>query len=385
MLGPSAPPGPVGLRIVGLLRLTSWTFSAVGQWPARRVFEALPDWIPSRRQSACCSSFLTFAAPSRTARWGPSDVGRGCAARSLWRGPGVFDESTTSVPRHGGRRADSLGVCQCAVLPARCSQRSPPPSTWTLDGLPDFGVSKRFPPSQAGLEASLQAGSFGPELVASPRPAVGLPLETGGRLPGPPTHAALVVPPDFSGSIRPSPCGLVASRSRSWGSRGFSAPTVIWWPVGGINPATRPAPVGLSSPTCLLPFEAFPLHAAIRYRPVIRRSPCVTLSAVLTDVGVLHPALAVCQSPPPFTVGLALSPLVPRSPGCPVTHPVKGGCGQPFDLVSATSRLCAASRSVASPACCHPGFARCSLGLLTRRPEGLQVLFSRQRPFRSNA
>lgn len=109
MLGPSAPPGPVGLRIVGLLRSTSWTFSAVGQWPARRVFEALPDWIPSRRQSACCSSFLTFAAPSRTARWGPSDVGRGCAARSLRRGPRVFDESTTSVPRHGGGELTLLG------------------------------------------------------------------------------------------------------------------------------------------------------------------------------------------------------------------------------------------------------------------------------------
>ncbi len=286
----------------------------------RRVFEALPDWVPSRRQSACCSSFLTFAAPSRTARWGPSDVGRGCAARSLRRGPGVFDESTTSVPRHGGRRADSLGVCQCAVLPARCSQRSPPPSTWTLDGLPDFGVSRRVPPSQAGLEASLPADSLGPPPVASPRPAVGLPVESGGGRPGPPTHAALVVPPDFSGSIRPSPCGLVASRSRSWGSRGFSAPTVLWLSVGGINPATRPAPAGSPPPRASYPSKLSPCTqpSACARRSEDPRAPRCRPSSPMSGIAfrlspsanLRHRSRAAC----PLAVGPEASRLSSHTP-----------------------------------------------------------------------
>jgi hypothetical protein len=74
----------------------------------------------------------------------------------------------------------------------------------------------------------------------------------------PPAPSALVVPPDFDGLLRASPCGLVASRSRPWGSSRFQTPVADReWDMG-ISHATRGASTGDLFPGTLDPSKLFP-------------------------------------------------------------------------------------------------------------------------------
>lgn len=129
-----------------------------------------------------------------------------------------------------------------------------------------------------------------------------------------------------------------------------------------LPPARRP-PRGLRDPKIPTPGVSDHPHRCRGFAACFRRLPT---------------SATVHGWPCPLVVG-------PEAFRLSLTHPVKGGCGQSFRFSSSTSRLFSASRSVASPGCCHPGSARCSLGLFTSLPEGFKVCFSRQRPFRSDA
>jgi hypothetical protein len=74
----------------------------------------------------------------------------------------------------------------------------------------------------------------------------------------PPAPSVLVVPPDFDGLLRASPCGLVASRSRPWGSSRFQTPaTDREWDMG-ISHATRGASARDLFPGTHDPSKPFP-------------------------------------------------------------------------------------------------------------------------------
>jgi len=74
----------------------------------------------------------------------------------------------------------------------------------------------------------------------------------------PPAPSALVVPPDFDGLLRALPCGLVASRSRPWGSSRFQTPAADReWDMG-ISHATRGASARDPSPGTHDPSKRFP-------------------------------------------------------------------------------------------------------------------------------
>jgi hypothetical protein len=130
----------------------------------------------------------------------------------------------------------------------------------------------------------------------------------------PPAPSALVVPPDFDGLLRASPCGLVASRSRPWGSSRFQTPAADREWFMGISHATRGASAGDPFPGTLDPSKLFPCTQPSSGQRVLRlhlsltpASPTILLLLARPDLSS-SPRLASW----PFTVGLPLSPLLPR-------------------------------------------------------------------------
>lgn len=170
---------------------------------------------------------MTFVAPSRTApkwppRWAsvcgshllvaPTSVNGGQlhALRELplMGLPGVtsrrvgtdLSRSTVSSPSTYTPRGLSKHACSSF---SRCRPRAAPKVSVTLH---HHEINRcRAWRSTVPLCSSSEAG-------APVRPA---------EVATPAAHTALVVSHDFSGSIRASRCGFVASRSRSWGSHGF--------------------------------------------------------------------------------------------------------------------------------------------------------------------
>lgn len=173
--------------------------------------------------------------------------------------------------------ASSLGVAGCDIDPSLVPARAlhvPPPSTYAPRGLSDvlarspsvsetrsrlrWGRCSRScaPGARRGRSSCLLPGrgrGRSPKQAARPVARLRGGLRQGGATSAPSRPAgacqpaartARVVSHDFSGSIRASRCGLVASRSRSWGSPGFRAGRPASTSPRGINPSSpwrRPA------------------------------------------------------------------------------------------------------------------------------------------------
>jgi hypothetical protein len=182
---------------------------------------------------------VAFASPSRTAIWWPtfSDVGVRLACRV--RTPGGVDFHRRPLVQ---QRASSHGVAKEQHSAARngfvpvipLHRHQPCASAPTFIGPARYARSRQ---PVGCLAASCAAGQ------GSARP---------------PAPSVLVVPPDFDGLLRASPCGLVASRSRPWGSSRFQTPAADREWFMGISHATRGASTGDPFPGTLDPSKLFP-------------------------------------------------------------------------------------------------------------------------------
>jgi hypothetical protein len=128
----------------------------------------------------------------------------------------------------------------------------------------------------------------------------------------PPAPSVLVVPPDFDGLLRASPCGLVASRSRPWGSSRFQTPAADReWDMG-ISHAIRGASAGGPFPGTHDPSKPFPCTQPSYGCGATEIAPSPFVDARLTDHSA-PPEARLLWAPRlaswPFTVGPTLSPL----------------------------------------------------------------------------
>jgi hypothetical protein len=100
----------------------------------------------------------------------------------------------------------------------------------------------------------------------------------------PPAPSVLVVPPDFDGLLRTSPCGLVASRSRPWGSSRFQIPAADReWDMG-ISHATRGASARDLFPGTHNPSKPFPCTQPSYACGATEIAPSPFVDARLTDL-----------------------------------------------------------------------------------------------------
>jgi hypothetical protein len=182
---------------------------------------------------------VAFASPSRTAIWWPtfSDVGVRLACRV--RTPGGVDFHRRPLVQ---QRASSHGVAKEQHSAARngfvpvipLHRHQPCASAPTFIGPARYARSRQ---PVGCLAASCAAGQ------GSARP---------------PAPSVLVVPPDFDGLLRASPCGLVASRSRPWGSSRFQTTAADrGWDMG-ISHAIRGASARDLFPGTHDPSKPFP-------------------------------------------------------------------------------------------------------------------------------
>jgi hypothetical protein len=128
----------------------------------------------------------------------------------------------------------------------------------------------------------------------------------------PPAPSVLVVPPDFDGLLRASPCGLVASRSRPWGSSRFQTPAADReWDMG-ISHAIRGASARDPFPGTHDPSKRFPCTQPSSGCGATEIAPSPFVDARLTDHSA-PPEARLLWAPRlaswPFTVGPTLSPL----------------------------------------------------------------------------
>jgi hypothetical protein len=198
----------------------------------------------------------------------------------------------------------------------------------------------------------------------------------------PPAPSVLVVPPDFDGLLRASPCGLVASRSRPWGSSRFRIPVADREWNMGISHATRGASARDPFPGTHDPSKPFPCtQPSDRQRAT---EIAAHLSLTPASPTLLLPLEGPDHSGPPrlasgpFTARLPLSPLPLRLrsaasvcsiSACQSLFRDSFKCRWDADLRSAawrsrsTSGSCSAYRSVAPAWRFRRAGARCFHGL----------------------
>jgi hypothetical protein len=196
----------------------------------------------------------------------------------------------------------------------------------------------------------------------------------------PPAPSVLVVPPDFDGLLRASPCGLVASRSRPWGSSRFQTPAADReWDMG-ISHATRGASARDLLPGTHDPSKLFPCTQPSYQCGATEVTPSPFVDARLTDPSAPLKAtgsLQVTEARIRAVHGRA-SPLAVAAP------PVHRFCHRSFGkllraLFRAGHRRCAwrshstsgsssTYRSVAPARRCRQTCARCFHGLSALHP-----------------
>jgi hypothetical protein len=237
---------------------------------------------------------MAFASPSRTAnRWPTiSDVGVRLAHRG--RASGGVDFHRRPLVQ---RRASSLGVCQSTARAAR-------------NGVVLVSPLHRHGPCASALIFIRPARS-----VRSSQPVgcLAASCAAGQGSARPPAPSVLVVPPDFDGLLRTSPCGLVASRSRPWGSSRFQTPAADReWDMG-ISHAIRGASARDPFPGTHDPSKPFPCTQPSYECGATEIAPSPFVDARLTDHSAPPGQPDLSGSPRlaswPFTVGPTLSPL----------------------------------------------------------------------------
>jgi len=142
----------------------------------------------------------------------------------------------------------------------------------------------------------------------------------------PPAPSARVVPPDFDGLLRASPCGLVASRSRPWGSSRFQTPAADREGDMGISHATRGASAGDPFPGTHDPSKRFPCTQPSEQQEVTEATSRSSLTPA-SPTALLPPKNSIARVSPelaswPFTVGLPLSPLSLRRRSATSVHSI---------------------------------------------------------------
>jgi hypothetical protein len=232
--------------IVGLLHSTFLTLSC--RW-AGRVFKVLPSLLLQGRRVCPGTNLPGLRFSFEDSEQVADLLGRWCAVCMRGSNTGGVDfHLCPLIPQP----TSSLGVAKvqstwprataaCLCVPLHRHQRSASAPTSSLA-------------SASGLSSDpLAPGALACRLTVEPLPrAAGQGLA---RLPAP---SVPVVPPDFDGLLRASPCGLVASRSRPWGSSRFQTPTADREWDRGISPATRGASARVPFPGTHDPSKPFP-------------------------------------------------------------------------------------------------------------------------------
>lgn len=170
---------------------------------------------------------MTFVAPSRTAPKWPPRWASVCGSHLR-----VTPTSVNGGQLHALRELPLMGlpgVTSRLVGTDHSRSTVSSPSTYTPRGLSKHARSRsssrrpKAAPRVSVTSRHLEINRCG---AGARRFRAVLPAEAGApvrpaEVATPAAHTALVVSHDFSGSIRASRCGFVASRSRSWGSHGF--------------------------------------------------------------------------------------------------------------------------------------------------------------------
>jgi hypothetical protein len=154
-------------------------------------------------------------------------------------------------------------------MPSGMGACESPPSTSAMrvrpDFIPDFH-QRMFARPARSVRSSQSVDCLAASCAAGQGPA------------RPPAPSVLVVPPDFDGLLRASPCGLVASRSRPWGSSRFQTPaTDREWDMG-ISHATRGASARDPFPGTHDPSKPFPCTQPSEQLEVTEATPHLSLT-----------------------------------------------------------------------------------------------------------
>lgn len=197
----------------------------------------------------------------------------------------------------------------------------------------------------------------------------------------PPAPSVPVVPPDFDGLLRASPCGLVASRSRPWGSSRFQTPAADReWDMG-ISHATRGASARGLFPGTHDPSKPFPCTQPSYTCGATEVAPSPFVDARLTDrsapLGVTrllevhrgsHPGRSRSGFPSRRCSPASAHRFCHRSTGGLLRAFLRAGHRRRAWRNHSTSGSCSTYRSVAPARRCRRACARCFLGLSALHP-----------------